>query len=163
MTLSFISKRGSLQLIKDGFHLLELKYKNWLFGKASTEFNGNHIELKPKGIWHRKFDIYKNQIDKGDIIFNWNGEVTIEFTDDFGEVKSCSLKSKGFWKYRFELTDEENDLILVITPKMNWQRLNYDYEIEIFDHYMTENQLIELLTYCGFGTKLYLQMMSGSA
>ena len=87
----------------------------------------------------------------------------IEFTDDFGEVKSCSLKSVGFWMYKFELTDEENGLILVIRPKMNWRSLSYDYEIEIFDHYMTDNQLIELLTYCGFGTKLYMLRMAGSA
>jgi len=145
-------------LVKDGLHLLELKYKSWFSSEASTEFDGSQIHLKPKGLWSRKFDIFKNQADKGDIIFKWNGHIIIQFTDDADEEKTWLLRQRGFWGHRFELADEANNLILVVKPRINFG--GYDYDIEVLAQDIDENQLIELLTYCGFGAKLYMHMMA---
>ena len=45
-------------------------------------------------------------------------------------------------------------------PKM--KSPGFDYKIETSNNTLSEDELIELLIYCGFGANLYMQMMSAS-
>jgi len=149
---NFIIKNGSL-------NILELKYENWFSSKARTIYNKDEISIKPQNIWCSKFDIYKNDKDVGDIISNWQGNIIIRNSFK-GEIeKSYLLKAKGFWKHKFELIDESENLILVMEPKMS-STSGYDYKIETANNTLNEDQFIELLIYCGFGANLYMVMMS---
>jgi len=142
---------------------LELKYQNWFSSKAYSKFEGNEIEIKPKNIWCSKFDIFKNKHDKGDIIFNWKGNIIIRIINDEDKEYSYLLKSKGFWKQRFELINEKEDLIFILQPSINWRKLSYNYEIESISNELGGKPLTELLIYCGFGANLYMIMMMAGA
>ena len=79
-----------------------------------------------------------------------------------GEIeKSYLLKAKGFWKHKFELIDESENLMLVMEPKMS-RTGGYDYKTETVINNLNKDQSVELLTYCGFGANLYMTMMSGA-
>jgi len=162
MTLLLISRNGDFRLQREGLNLLELTCRNWFSGEVSTEIGGNQIHIKRRSVWYSSFDIYKNDENKGNVAYKWNGNVSIRLRDDFGEEKSWRLKQKRFWGYRLELTDDNNNVILAINPKMNWAKLNYDYEIEVLDPNIDENQLLELITYSGFGARLYMKMIVGA-
>ena len=66
--------------MKDDIERFELKYSDWFSSDAATQFNGQTIEIRPKNIWNSKFDIFKDNQDCGDIIFNWRGHVIIRLT-----------------------------------------------------------------------------------
>ena len=71
------------------------------------------------------------------------------------------LEAKGYFKkLKFELINESKKLILVMEPKM--RAPGFDYKIETSNNTLSEDQLIELLIYCGFGTNLYLKTMYAS-
>ena len=75
--LESIDSRGSFRLLRDGAEQFHLKYQNWFSSKAMTSFNDQDIMMRPKNIWMSKFDIFKDDVDVGDIIFNWMGHVII--------------------------------------------------------------------------------------
>ena len=151
---NFIIKNGSL-------NILELKYENWFSSKARTNYNKDEISIKPQNIWCSKFDIYKNEKDVGDIISNWQGNIIIRNSFK-GEIeKSYLLEAKGYFKkLKFELINESKKLILVMEPKM--RAPGFDYKIETSNNTLSEDELIELLIYCGFGANLYLKTMYAS-
>ena len=157
------SGTGNFIIKKESQAVLELKYQNWFSSKASTSFGGQSIEIRPKNIWCSKFDIFRSNQDKGDIIFNWKGHIIIRIIDDDAKENSYLLKAKGFWKQHFELTNEKGDLVFVLKPSMNWKKLSYNYEVEKISDEYGEKMLTELLVYCGFGANLYMTMAAAAA
>ena len=161
MKIESSSSKGNFIIKNDSHNILELKYDNWFSSKAKTNYNENEITIKPQNIWCSKFDIYKNDKDIGDIISNWQGHIIIRISFE-GEIeKSYLLKAKGFWKHKFELIDESENLMLVMEPKMS-RTGGYDYKTETVINNLNKDQSVELLTYCGFGANLYMTMMSGA-
>lgn len=156
MKISSTSGKGNFILEKENNQILEVKYKNWFSSIAYSEFDGNTIEIKPKNIWCSKFDIFKNNQDKGDLIFNWKGDMIIRITRDENKEDSYLLVSKGLWKRRFELTNEKGDLIFILQPFINWKKLSYNYEIESILNESEDKSVTELLIYCGFAANLYM-------
>ncbi len=130
MKLISTSGRGNFKIQKDDSDVLELTYKKWFSSQASKEFNGVKIENKPKNAVSSKYFIYKDQANKGEITFNWKGNITILLKDKQDNENRWFLKSKGFWKQHFELTDQSDNLILILKPTMNWRKMNYNYDIE---------------------------------
>ena len=157
------SGKGNFIIEKESKKILELKYKNWFSSSANTEFEDNKIEIRPKNIWNSKFDIYKNNLDKGDIIFNWKGNIIIRLSDEKNTEKSFLLRARGFWNQQFELTDEQDNLIFVLKPSMNWKKLSYNYDIQNLSNTYEEITLVELAIYCGFGANLYMTMAEAGA
>ena len=163
MKIISTSGKGNFKIERDSVEILELVYQNWFSSTASTTYNKTEIEIKSKNVWGSKFDIFKNQIDKGDIIFNWKGDIIIRLIDQSNNESSWLLKSKGFWKQQFELSDENDNLVCILRPNMNWSKLNYNYEIEYFLDTIDQEMIIQLIIYCGFGINLYMTMMAGVA
>tara|TARA_Y100001968_G_scaffold331648_1_gene386983 strand:- start:2563 stop:3066 length:504 start_codon:yes stop_codon:yes gene_type:complete len=155
------SRKNDGFFIKNGSkNILLLKYENLFSSKANTNYKNTKISIKPKNIWCSKFDIYKNEEDVGDIISNWQGNIIIRNSFKGETEKSYLLEAKGFWKQKFELINESKKLILVMEPKM--RSPGFDYKIDTSNNTLSEDELIELLIYCGFGANLYMQMMSAS-
>jgi len=163
MKINSTSGKGNFLIEKDNAKILELNYSNWFSSRAKTEYNGNKIEIKPKNIWCSKFDIFKNNQDEGDIIFNWKGNIIIRILNEKNRELSFLLKAKGFWKQYFELTNENGELIFTLKPSINWKKLNYNYEIKNRSNIYENNLETELVIYSGFGANLYMTMMSAGA
>lgn len=160
MKLTSSSGKGDFVLVKEGQNIFELKYTNWFASKARAEWGEESIEIRPKNVWCSKFDIFKNDLDQGDIIFNWKGNIIIRLMQEDGIEKSYLLKAKGFWNQTFELTDEADNVMLLLAPSMNWKKLNYNYDVQQISAACEEERIHELLIYCGFGANLYMTMMA---
>lgn len=160
MKLTSSSGKGDFTLVKENQKIFELKYTNWFSSKARTALGEEMIEIRPQNIWCSKFDIFKQDLDQGDIIFNWKGNIIIRLMQEEGVEKSYLLRAKGFWNQSFELTDEADHVILLFAPSMNWKKLNYNYDVQQISEEYDEQRIHELLIYCGFGANLYMTMMA---
>lgn len=142
---------GNFKIENNEHKLLELNYKNWFSSTASTNFNNKEIEIRPKNFWHSSFDIFHNGKDVGDISFNWMSNAIITIKNE-----KYLLKAIGLWGLKFEFLDENEDRMFLIKPSLKWNKLKYDYEIELIAENYELNQLIELLIYVGFGANLHM-------
>jgi hypothetical protein len=162
MEIQSTSARGNFE-IKDnnGETLLELTYANWFAGKAETSFESIDIQIKPKNIWQSQFDILKNGIEKGDIVFNWKENIIITLKIDNKSENKYLLKAISPWKMGFELLDEKERKILSLKQNINWKKISYNYEIELADNQKVKQEIVELLIYSGFGANLYMTVVMG--
>lgn len=152
---------GDFKLIVDGQETAALKYANWLSGKAKAVVKGDEIEIKAKGIWSSTFEIYKNGISAGDITYNISGNMIIRIVRTDGKELKYSLKNSGIWKLSFEVYNEDEQLQFSLITSGKWNKLNYDYEVEMAD-FDSEIDIEELLIYCGYATNLYLAITSAT-
>ena len=161
MKVTSTSGKGNFKIEKNNRTVLELKYKNWFASSALTEFNNTAIEIKPKNSWSSKFNIYKNKIDTGDIIFNSKGDIIIRRIDGKDNEQSWVLKSKGLRNQTFRLSNEKGELLIVFKSSMSWTKFNFNYEIEFLNEDLKEDDLIELILYSCYGINLYFTMVAG--
>lgn len=152
------SHRGDFQLVEDSVQILEMKYNNWFSGKAQAFFKGQHLEIKPKNLWSSKFNICKNGKEAGSIVFNMSGKINIRIKNEEGQELSFILKPKGMLKLRFELLDEAETSVLMLSTVNYWSKLRYDYQVELGEM-IPELDVQELLIYCGYAANLYMTMM----
>lgn len=153
------SGKGNFKITEKNSEICELVYTNWFSEKAKTMLNGNQIEIKPKNIWTSKVDIYKNGTNIGDITFNLKGQMIIRLEKSNGTECHYVLKNKAKWKLKFEVYNASETLQFSLHSVNNWNKLNYDYAIEMAD-YDSEFDIKELLVYCGYATNLYLAIIS---
>lgn len=155
--LESTSSKGSFRLLREGQSRFELAYKGWFSGEAMTAFNGQDIKIKSKNIWMSKFDIFKNELDCGDIIFNWMSHVIIRLTraDGAGEDEFL-LKHRGILSTQYELWSANERHLLTLKAGFNWSKFKYNYSVEDEDHEFPQDVLDELLIYCGFAANLHM-------
>ena len=155
--LESIDSRGSFRLLRNNAEEFRLKYTNWFSSKAVTSFNHQDIMMRPKNIWMSKFDIFKDDVDVGDIIFNWMGHVIIRLVraDGKGEDEFL-LKHRGILSTQYELRTEDNEHLLTLKAGFNWKKFKYNYEVTREDHDYPDVVLNELLIYCGFAANLHM-------
>jgi hypothetical protein len=162
MKINSTSVIGNFEIRNDnGEPLLELTYPNWLSSSAKTSFESIDIQIKPKNIWQSQFAILKNGIDKGDIVSNWKGNVIITLKMGDQSENRYILRAIRSWKMGFKLFDEKDRKILSMKQNFNWKKISYNYEITLADNQKTNQELIELLIYSGFGANLYMTMALG--
>ena len=143
--------------------LIEVQYKGYFSSIATTEFEGTDIEIKPQNMWNSKFDIIKNNVDCGDIHFNWKSHMIIQFYDETMLEKRWLITPKGFTSRWFEVTDEEGVLCLKISAKLNWKSLKYNYPVEQESTSISDHDLLELLIYCAYAINLYMLRTTGAS
>lgn len=155
MKINTIDSKGSFVIKNETTDLLTVLYEKWFSSRAKTNLNETELIIKPKNIWHSKFDILKNGIDKGDIVFTWKGDIVITLEDQIGNHKEWLIKTKGFWDYRFEVFNSSEKMILMLKPELNWKNFKYNYGIKVLEKNLTENEILELILYSSFGVNLY--------
>ncbi len=157
MKIEAKSGKGSFLIIKGSMTLVEINSTNWFSSRVVTKFKGNNIEIKAKNFWSTKFDIIKNGVSKGEIIYNWKGRISLEI-DNISDGEDCryQLRSRGILKRHFELLEEDDTIVLIMKPKLNWRKLGYNYEIETNKTFADEDEFLELLIYCGFSANMYM-------
>jgi hypothetical protein len=155
MKIESIDSKSSFVIKDDSTDFLKVFYKKWFSSQAQTDLNGIELTIKPKDFWQCKFDILKNGIDKGYIVFNWKGFIIISSEDKIGDSKEWIVKTKGLRDYRFEVFSSHEKLTLILKPNFNWNHFKYNYEIKIVERDIPENEILELILYSCFGTNLY--------
>jgi len=118
----------SYELIENNEVKGTLTYKSMFKASADihTVNDGNH-SLK----WHFGFLVAKYKITQNDretikLKMNWKGHffITLENGIEYKFV------SKGFFKRRTFIENQESKELIEISQKYNWKRWNYEYEIE---------------------------------
>ena len=66
MKIKSTDSKGSFVIKNEMMDLLTVHYEKWFSSQAKTNLNGIELIIKPRNIWQSKFDILKNEIDKGD-------------------------------------------------------------------------------------------------
>lgn len=155
MKIESIGSKGSFVIKDESTDFLKVFYKKWFSSQAETDLNGIDLKIRPRDIWQSKFDILKNGIDKGNIVFTWKGDIIISLKDKIGNNNEWIVKTKGFWDYRFEVLNSNDKLILILKPDFNWKNLKYNYDIKILEESIAENEILELILYSCFGANLY--------
>jgi hypothetical protein len=70
------------------------------------------------------------------------------------------FKRMGFWKTRFALINEQEEEILALLPKVNWQTCAYDFSVQLNDEF--KPQLTPLISViCLHCAHYSLKMMNG--
>lgn len=162
--MEIVSTKNKGFIIRDeAADLIDVRYKNYFSSTATTVFEGTDIEIKPKNMWNSKFDIIKNNVDCGDIHFNWKSQIIIQFYDETMLESKWLVSPKGFASKWFEVTGEGNELYLKISAKLNWKRMKYSYSVEQESTNMSDHDLLELLIYCAYGINLYMIRTAGAA
>jgi hypothetical protein len=158
--------KGSFILLKDDELLFEVLYHKWSVSKADFYIDETFVSLKPQNIWMRKLDILKNNVDVGDIIFNWKGHFIIQVEDETYKMNDFLIKPVGFWKRQYEVYNSIDKPLFKILPKFSWKSFGHDFEIEI-DHFSFKESEIklmeELMVYAVFGIIIKLTQASGAA
>lgn len=140
----------------------DVYYKSYFSSTATTEIDGTAIELKSQKAWTSTVDIIKNNVDCGDMEFNWKGHVNIQFFDNTMMERKWLIKPKGILSRVFEVFDEKGTLFFTITPRMNWKTMSYNYSIKQESPDISKVDLLELLVYCGYGIHLVMQRSNGA-
>ncbi len=162
LQMKIISTSGKRDFVleKDNQRIFDVNYQNWFSNKAKSKLYGDDIEIKPRNIWASRFDIVKNKQNSGAITINWMGNTSIRTASEECKENTFSFKVKGIFERRFELSDADNKLILVIKPSMAWKKLNYNYDIEIKSAKYQEKLISGLLIYCGYCANHYMTMLA---
>lgn len=144
------SHRGDFKLSENGRKILELKYKNWYSGIAEAYLDREKIQLRPKNWWSGKIEISKNGKRIGEIDRNAKLEMRISFENGDGQEKAFTLKNKGTWKFRFEVSCGSEESVMTLTPVNAWKPL--DFEVQILSEHIPAE---ELAIYAAYACKLY--------
>ena len=67
------------------------------------------------------------------------------------------MTKKGFWKQRFELSNIEGEIVIVLIPLSTWKNWRNDLAIESSPKYSNQKYFDELIIYCGFVVRLIQQ------
>ena len=118
-----------------------LAYKNMFMASADIHtVKEGYYSLK----WLFSFFVPKYRITQNDretikLNMNWKGNFSI-IMENGVEYKSVS---KGFFKRRTFIENQESKELIEITPKYNWKRWRYNYEIENSE--TPQNDLLSLI------------------
>lgn len=164
--LSSTSGVGSFDLLDaQAAPITHFQYENWFSSTGSATVSNDHITIKPRNFWHSAFDVLINDVDQGDILFNWQGHILIKLQNKAGDITNYRLKTKGLWDFQFILEDEQKMPILTLAPTFQWRKMGYNYGVEFTETFMPETDLhlITLLLACGYGANLYMTMLATAA
>ncbi len=156
-----------IKSIASGFEIFNEKenllttfhYESWFSNNGRTELPGKQLLIKPKNIWASKFDIFINEVDKGDIVFNWKGQIIIRIDYD-GKEKVFLLKGRGLLNHHFILENEMGIVTMALRPRFDWSSFRYEYQVEVEPN---QESPLELLISCQFAINLYMTMSTAAA
>lgn len=154
------SSKGNFIYEKNNCKVLELIFSGWFSNKANTNYKNKEIKIEPNNFWKNKFKISEDENEKGAINFSFKNNITIQFIDESSKNQIFEMKCKGFWKSRYEIQDQNQNLMITIHPKMNWKKLKQNYEIVDHSNSIAKSYFDELIIYCGFSIVIYSRIIS---
>lgn len=120
-------KRNSYELLENNEVKGTLTYKSIFTYSADiqTSTNEKHA-IKRIFSWFAKFKITQDDVEKIKLKMNFRGRFSIVMESGV-EYK---IISKGIFKIRTFLKNQENNELIEIKSKYNWKRWRYEYEFE---------------------------------
>jgi hypothetical protein len=109
--------------------ITEVVYKSMFSSKVHFNIGENEYEINPNNIWETKFDLLKNGVDIGDIVYNWKGEVVLKLKNRIAMTKYFLLKNISILSTSFILKDYLTNELWTLKPVWNWKGLNTNFEI----------------------------------
>lgn len=163
----FINKeKRSYSLIKDNEALIEMKYHKWSYAKGDCYVGEKFVSIKPQNVWMRKLDILKNNVDVGDIIFNWKGHIIIQIEDENYKMQEYLMKPNGFWKRNYTVYNSNEKVLFHLHPKFSWKTFGTNFTVEIEEFAFNDKELAfleELMVYMVFGINLQMAQAGAAA
>ena len=157
------SSLGNFIYEKNEKKILELVHPKWFSKKAIFKYDNTDIKIEPKNYWGTRYIILKEGSEKGNIVIDWKNNITITFIDKNKITQIFKMTKKGFWKQRFEFSDSEGKIVIVLVPLMTWKSWTNDLAIESSPIYADKEYFDELVIYCGFTVRLIQQRAASSA
>ena len=146
--------KKSYELIQNNEVKGTLTYKSMY--KASADFHtmkdGNHSLKWFFAFWVAKFKITQNDRETIKLKMDWKGVSTITMENGI-EYK---IISKGFFKRKYFIENQESKELIEISQKYNWKRWNYEYEIE--DREIPQIDLLSLISVYALNYQQQYQM-----
>jgi hypothetical protein len=120
-------KRNTYELLENEELKGTLTYKSIFTYSADirTSTDENHA-IKRVFSWFAKFKITQEDIEKIKLKMNFRGRFSI-IMENGVEYK---IITKGIFKIRTFLKNQENNELIEIKSKYNWKRWRYEYEFE---------------------------------
>ncbi len=147
--------KKTFQLAENDKLLGELIYENLFFLKASIKLTNTEVyDIKPVGFFGTSISITQNDIEIANLKMNWSGQIVIAFQDGQEYV----FKAKGLLASTFSVENKDKELIIHFTPKFNWSKFNYSYDIE----YSKNTQDVLLILLGVFASNYIIATMSGA-
>lgn len=153
------SARGNFKVVDGNFERAELQFEKWFSHKAFALYRGQEIRIQPKGFWNSKFEITRNGREIGFLKFEWKGGMILQLEDADGQQHCYRMKPKGVFKFRFELMDEADNLLLTLYADGKWYNAGSSYRVERTEHELPIDE-VEFLLYCGFTARIQMAQMA---
>ena len=157
MKIISTSSLGNFIYEKNEKKILELVHPKWFSKKAIIKYNNKVIKIEPENYWGTRYIILKKGGEKGSIDVDWKNNITITFIDQDEITQTFKMTKKGFWKHRFELSNIEGEIVIVLIPLSTWKNWRNDLAIESSPKYSNQKYFDELIIYCGFVVRLIQQ------
>ena len=157
MKIISTSSLGNFIYEKNEKKILELVHPKWFSKKAIIKYNNKVIKIEPENYWRTRYIILKKGGEKGSIDVDWKNNITITFIDQDEITQTFKMTKKGFWKQRFELSNIEGEIVIVLIPLSTWKNWRNDLAIESSPKYSNQKYFDELIIYCGFVVRLIQQ------
>lgn len=155
INIQLTSSRGDFILYENGEPVLNLKRSNWFSKASEMVYLESLIEIKPRNIWGRKFDIFDSGRIIGEILIKQMGKIEIEMQGASYKKHRFFLKRRGFLSPRYALFNDRDLHLLTLLSKFDWSKFNFNYNVEILNWEADDVDIYELLTYCAYSINIY--------
>lgn len=160
------SKSFHIDDIETGKELVKVSYESIWNSNAKFKLDGAAYDIKASNAWQTKFDIFRNEIDIGDIDYNWKGEIIIRLKNNDSMTKHFILKYNNMFMSEFSLKDFLTNKLWSIKAQWEWKAFNYVFYIsreEGFEEEENNVDEMELLVSATYAAILYLRMASSAS
>lgn len=152
--LAIAKSSKSYELLDNNEVIGRLTYKG-LFNASADIHTLNEGDYSIKWFFSliaKKFKITQNDEETIKLKMNWRGHFSIIMKNG-SEYKFIS---KGIFKNRIYIENQENKEVISVSSKYNWKRWNYDYEMENSE--TPQKDLLSLVTVYALNYQQQYQM-----
>lgn len=156
MEIKSLDHKGSFSIIDNNKELFSASYEKAFSTVLNANFNGINLSIQPMDNWRNKFEIIKDEVTAGDIVFKLNGEIIIRPSNQIKNSSEWIVKKKGFTSFHFEVSDKTGEILIVLEPtSFDAKTYRFSYEIKMMNDGLVDDDMIELVIYSVFGVNLY--------
>ncbi len=146
--------------------ICNVEYESVWNSNASFSLQNHEYTIKSGNAWQTKFDIFKNDLDIGDIDYNWKSEIIIRLKNSDLMTKHFILKCSNSFTMVFTLKDFLTNKLWSLKPQWDWKSFKYSIYITREEGFEEEENNVneaELLVAATYAAILYLKMAGAAA
>lgn len=152
----------NFEVTKDNTLIGTLSYKNWFKFNAVIDIaDQQSYQVEPKGFWGTTIELKDGEKVLLKFRMNWNGEIIVQTYFD-GIKESYVFKHRGIFKESFVLTDKIGSELLIMKPSLQWNLMNYEYQMVTSEAFETFSNKVILMIVSLHCANYYMSMMSAA-